>query len=1491
MDIARIALRALRDRLAMGQRGKQTSRWRTGHQLLAVVVFALAHLPSASAQVQIFGGTYYFHSMPQALAACMADVPTRQYLYKACYTYSGINEYWDNWTSSLHPLEAEGTNDYLDVGVTPIAPGTPGKNAGPACHCATNPINKSGGDPINLGTGNEYRDEEDAALGALSFHRYYNSQPEVISANIGVNWRDSFDRSVLAVSVNPTQATVVRPDGTQVLFNLKGAAWVSDLDVSDTLSSTSDGSGDITGWTYFEAATRHNESFDAYGRVTSIVDENQRTTLLTYAPASVLPGSGRLSSVVDPEGRQLSFTYNSSGNIATVTLPDNGVLTYGYDSSGNLQQVTYPDQSTRVYHYNESGLTSGASFPNNLTGVTDETGTRYASIGYDSVGHANSSVLAGNVDLTQVTYNSNGTTSVTYPLGAQTTLNFVVTSGTVHGSTVSAPCGPICDQPYAAATFDNNGHPLTATDFKGNVTRTTYDANGLLDQEVDALGATNQRVTNTTWNTALRVPLQTTVVNASNATVAETSWVYNTIGQPLARCEIDPVLASSYTCAVTGVVPAGVRRWTYSYCAAVDGVQCPLVGLLLSVTGPRTDLAQTITYSYYMTSSATSCGTPGAACYQTGDLYQITDALGHVTTVASYDGAGRITRSVDANGINTDLAYTPRGWLASRTVNGATTTLTYWPYGAVETITKPNGVTTTFKYDTAHRLTDILDAQSNDLHYTLDAAGNKTSEQIFNISGMPLQSQSRQFNTLGQLTAVIDGLNQTVFNASASGNYDANGNLVNSTDALGHQRQQGFDALNRLTSTIANYNGTDTATKNTTTTTSLDALNRMTSVTDPAALITTNTYDGLSNRTRLQSPDTGTSTDTFDAAGNRLTHTDAKGVVSTSTYDADDRLISTSYVDTTQNVSYTYDEANTVTGCSASSPIDRLTRVVEGAVTTVFCYDGRGNVIQKMQETSGNNDITHYSYTAANQLSSESTPDQTAISYTYDSNGRISGVQVTPSGATTASPTVVSAISYLPFGPISSYTLGNGQTIIRGYNANYQLTDLTSPALVLHFARDAMGNIVALGNAPGANPATETYSYDPLYRLTGITDAGTALETYTYNQTGDRLSKTAPGLATGAYLYTSGTHKIASIGNAARINDADGNTTASVMGGNAYGFGYNGRNRLTVAQLNGQTVGAYTYNAVGERINKVATYPQAVTERYAYNEAGQLIGEYGTTNRDYIWLGDLPVAVVDNTINGSVTTSTVNYVTADQLNTPRAVTNSTGTVIWQLPYQENPFGEQQPTSATGYVLNLRFSGQYYDAESGLANFGFRSYEAATGRSPQSDPMGLFGGQIDTYAYVDSSPLNFVDPYGLALQRVTLPGLGSTYLDDSFSPHVDQFIANAAANGVNLNFNSAYRTPEHQAALHNDPHAITPADQSLHSCGFAVDVNYSTLSTAQQKIIRDAASSAGLSWGGSFSTPDPPHFYMNPPADRSTAIQNATDEYQKLNAPTTQGGTP
>jgi RHS repeat-associated protein len=1313
-----------------------------------------------------------FNTYQEAQASCQQSISAMGYYHPA---YTCVWEgYWDQTPGStvVCAFLVSTTADvysglYKGYGWTTYfcdQPGNPTvlppKNLGvvSSCNCSGSVMV---GEPINTATGNEFHQDDDYLSGRwLQVQRFYNSDISVNAGSFGSHWRDSYDRILTVPGTAGTTIVVMRADGAQEIFIKSNGVWTPDSDIPDTLTEQDDASGTAVGYTLFVAQSRQYETYSTgpTGLLQSVVDESGQGVTFAYStrstPSSIAPRDGLLLTATDSQGRQLKFTYNSTAYVSNIALPDGGTLTYGYDGNGNLTSVQYPDGKTRQYLYNEPSFTGGASLFNAMTGVIDEAGARYETISYSgsgsTLGQATSSSFAGNVGSTQVAYNTNGTSTVTYPLGLSSTIGIAAVQGKGRVASITQACGPQCSQPYQSRTYDTNGYPDSYTDFNNNVTKTTYDARGLLDQEIDAFGSSNQRTITTTWNTTLRVPLTRITQDNNSNTVDSEAWTYNATGLTAAHCQIDPAIsgASSYNCGSATDAPSGVRQSTYNYCTAVDSVQCPLVGLMLTATGPRTDVTQTITYSYYLTSNASGCSTPGGACHQAGDLHQVTGSLGHVTTIASYDADGRATRITDANGVNTDMTYTPRGWLATRSVGGATTTLHYTPYGSVDKITDPDNVTMTFTYDGAHRLTDITDAQGNVIHYTLDAAGNKTAEQIRTASGTVVHSLSRTYNTLGQITAIIDGLSHTVFNAGYTDSYDANGNLVHSADALGVQRQQGFDALNRLVSAIDNYNGTDTATRNTTTALSLDALDRVDGVADPSGLDTLSTYDAFGDRKELQSPDTGTSTATFDAAGNRVTHTDANGIVSTSTYDALNRLASTSYIDTTLNATYDYDQANTVTSCSASAPIGRLTRVIENAVTTVFCYDNRGNVSQKKQVITGHTDVTQYTYTAANRLSRITTPDLTATAYTYDNTGRPSGVTVTPSGTTSASPTVVSAITWLPFDPIASYTLGNGQTVTRSYDANYQLTDLTSPALNLHFAHDAMGNITALGNAAGASPATETYGYDSLYRLKAVTEAGgTTLESYTYNPTGDRLSKTASGIGTGTYGYTTGTHQLASIGNGARANDAKGNTTASVIGGETFGYGYNGRNRMTVAQRNGDTVGSYTYDAFGERIGKVAAFPSASTERYAYNQSGQLIGEYGTTNRDYLWLGDLPIAIVDNTTSGGVTTSTVNYVTADQLGTPRVVTDGTGTVVWSWAYQGNPWGEQQPTSTSGYVLNLRYPGQYYDAETGTNYNYFRTYEPATGRYLQPDPMGQAAGP-SLYGYVGGSPYSYTDSLGL-----------------------------------------------------------------------------------------------------------------------------------------------
>jgi len=73
---------------------------------------------------------------------------------------------------------------------------------------------------------------------------------------------------------------------------------------------------------------------------------------------------------------------------------------------------------------------------------------------------------------------------------------------------------------------------------------------------------------------------------------------------------------------------------------------------------------------------------------------------------------------------------------------------------------------------------------------------------------------------------------------------------------------------------------------------------------------------------------------------------------------------------------------------------------------------------------------------------------------------------------------------------------------------------------------------------------------------------------------------------------------------------------------------------------------------------------------------------------------------------------------------------------------------ENPSGLGTLVVPLRFPGQYFDRETGLAYNYFRDYDASLGRYVESDPIGLLGG-INPYLYTNGAPLGNVDPYGLA----------------------------------------------------------------------------------------------------------------------------------------------
>jgi RHS repeat-associated protein len=104
----------------------------------------------------------------------------------------------------------------------------------------------------------------------------------------------------------------------------------------------------------------------------------------------------------------------------------------------------------------------------------------------------------------------------------------------------------------------------------------------------------------------------------------------------------------------------------------------------------------------------------------------------------------------------------------------------------------------------------------------------------------------------------------------------------------------------------------------------------------------------------------------------------------------------------------------------------------------------------------------------------------------------------------------------------------------------------------------------------------------------------------------------------------------------------------------------------------------------------------------------------------------------------------------DHLGTPQKLTAANGAVAWSTKYSS--FGRAEVDLFSTIENNLRFAGQYFDAETSLHYNWHRYYNVSVGRYTASDPLGILGG-INPYIYSMNNPVNAFDPTGERSLRV------------------------------------------------------------------------------------------------------------------------------------------
>lgn len=1134
------------------------------------------------------------------------------------------------------------------------------------------------GNPIDPAYGNKLETDVDypgTGAGGLSFTRYYNYAGTTLlpgtnvafGAALGQGWTHSYQRQIALYPNGYVRA--LRPDGNHRVFLMSGGSYQLYGSGNERLVALANG----TGWQYIDGNDTV-ETYDPNGILLSIVARNGQTLTMTYStvttPPSVAPAAGYLITVMDSFGHQLGLAYNSSGQLATMTDPAGGITTYSI-AAGVLTTVAFPDLSSKSYIYNESAYTQGTNQPYALTGIVDENGVRYTTFGYNSQGQAISTSHAGGVDqytqvIGYVPYYGSGSTSVTDPLGAVRNYSYWLVNGVVRFYGVDNLCPQCTDTPHALS-FDANGNVASKTDFNGYVTNYAFDLTRNLEtSRTEAAGTARARTITTAWNASFQVPSAISVYAGGTATgtpLRTTSYTYDGSGNVLTKTVTDPSISTS-------------RTWTYTYNS---------FGQVLTLDGPRTDVSDVTTTTYY------ACST-GAQC---GQIQNVTDAVGNVTTYNTYNAYGQPLTITDPNGVVTTLTYDARQRLTSRKVGTELTSFAYYPTGLLQKVTQPDGSYIQYTYDPAHRLTVIQDGLGNSIHYTLDNVGNRTAQSSYDPSNVLSTAMSRVYNSINQLSKLI-GSAGTAAVTTAFG-YDNNGNQTTVAAPLARNTTNSYDELNRLSQVTDPASGI--------TLFGYDANDNLLSVKDPISLATTYQYNGLGDLLQVTSPATGISTSTYDSGGNLKTNADARGLGGTYSYDALNRVTHIAYGD--QTLTFGYDAGTNGKG--------RLTSAGDALHTLSWQYDGLGRVVSKTQVVAGVTRTVGYTYTNG-QLTTVTTPSGQAVGYSY-TNGRITGITV--NGAV-----LLSGVTYEPFGLARAWTWGNSVTELRMHDTDGNPSQITGPEST-SYAVDSAFRIQSITNS--SNPALSwTYGYDLLDRLTSGSASASALS---WTLDGDGNRQTQGGAAAPTY-------------------------TAKTIT-----FSYNNRGRLASVTPSGTTATAYTYNAVGQRIEKSGP---GGTTLFVYDEAGHLLGEYSGTGaliQETVWLGDLPVA----TLRPNGTGVLVYYVHADHLGAPRSITQTTNNaIVWR--WDNDPYGavapNQNPTGLGTFVYNVRDPGQYFDAETALSYNYFRDYDPQVGRYVESDPIGLMGG-MNTYGYVSGNPVGLVDPsgenpIGIPLNSVPIP---------------------------------------------------------------------------------------------------------------------------------------
>ena len=513
------------------------------------------------------------------------------------------------------------------------------------------------------------------------------------------------------------------------------------------------------------------------------------------------------------------FTYHEdTGAYASVTAKDGAVTRYEHDAAGRQTKVVHPDGSARQTAYAPEGL---------VASETDELGrvTRYE--------HAADSVTRVDPD---------GAKTVTTLDAMGRTLRVTAPDGTVTTSAYDA-MGHLAARTTAKGAFskterfahDPHGNLLSYADAMGNVTRHEYNGQHQLVKTVYPDGSC---VENT-------LDARDRVVKIKNRDGSVTAREYDFDGKVTAVVRADGRRSEN------GYNADGRLIWTKDFNGNVTSFEHDDWGNVVKAIDALGNVTTATFDAMGRRTSATDAmgATTKFAYDQRSRLISIIDPLGNETKM-EHDAAGNLTKQVAPNGVVTLHEYDAMNREIKTIVNAAdaanaiVSTREYDVAGrAVKTVQNAGegraNLTNTMEYDAAGQLAKTTAPDGRVSEYGYDANGDRVSEsvttggvtlttrtvydamrRVVRVTGPDGLVTAYEHDALGRVVRTVadaEGekiatlnafdaagrLVKTVADAGGANEsatsyaHDANGNLIEQTDATGRKVKFAYDALNR----------------------------------------------------------------------------------------------------------------------------------------------------------------------------------------------------------------------------------------------------------------------------------------------------------------------------------------------------------------------------------------------------------------------------------------------------------------------------------------------------------------------------------------------------------------------------------------------------------------------------------------------------------------------------------------------------------------------